>query len=84
MDCQIKQIKTGVRNLSNVIKIVNIGKYVGAVKYGRCPMYALTTKDKVEDFKAGLAEDYPECKIDDGTSDDRKAVAQFILRSRQR
>lgn len=84
MDCQTKQIKTGVRALQKTIKLVSIGKYVGAVKYGRCPMYAITTKDKVEDLKAGLAEDYPECKIDDGTLDDRKAVAQFILRSKQR
>lgn len=84
MDRQIKQIKTGVRNLSNVIKIVNIGKYVGAVKYGRCPMYAVTTKDKVEDFKAGLAEDFPDYKIIDGNAPDKQAVAQFILRSKQR
>lgn len=84
MDCQTKQIKTGVRALQKIIKLVSIGNYVGAVKYGRCPMYAVTTKDKVEDLKAGLTEDFPECTIVDGNAPDRQAVAQFILRSRQR
>lgn len=70
--------------MQKIIKLVSVGKYVGAVKYGKCPMYAITSKDKVEDLKAGLKEDFPEYKIVDGNAPDKQAIAQFILRSRER
>lgn len=67
--------------MSKEIRIVNVGKYVGAIKHGRCPMYAVTTKDKRDDMIKGLQEDFPECKLVDGTKPDRAMVAQFIIKT---
>lgn len=63
------------------IRIVRVGKYVGAVKQGRCPMYSITTPDKYEDWKKGLQEDFPDYRIVDGTKPDRAMVAQFIIKT---
>lgn len=66
------------------IRIVRIGKYVGAVKQGRCPMYSITTPEKFDDWKKGLQEDYPDYIIVDGTNPDRAMVSQFIIKTNSR
>ena len=66
------------------IRIVNVGKYVGAVKQGRCPMYAITTQEKRNDMIKGLCEDFPEYRIVDGSKPDRAMVAQFIIKTNSR
>lgn len=66
----------------NVIKIVNVGKYVGAVKSGKCPMYAVTERENKSELIAGLKEDFPNFRIEDGTKIDKAALARFIIRSR--
>lgn len=63
------------------IKIVNIGQYIGAVKSGRCPMYAVTDKNNKKDLIEGLKEDFPDYIIEDGTKLDRAALAKFIIRT---
>lgn len=45
------------------IKIVTVGKYVGAVKSGKCPMYSITTVDNFNDWFASLHEDFPDYKL---------------------
>ena len=66
----------------NVIKIVNVGQYVGAVKPGKCPMYAVTEKENKSEFIAGLKEDFPNFRIEGGTKKGRAALARVIIRSR--
>jgi len=67
--------------LPKEIRIVNVGKYVGAIKHGRCPMYSITMPDKYDDWKKGLQEDFPDYRIVDGTKPDRAKVAQFIIKT---
>lgn len=64
-----------------VIKIVNIGKYVGAVKSGKCPMYAVTEKENKKNMIEGLKEDFPDFIIEYGTKIDRINLAKYIVRT---
>lgn len=64
-----------------IIKIVNIGKYVGAVKPGKCPMYAVTEKENLKKMIEGLKEDFPDFRIEDGTKIDRINLAKYIVRT---
>ena len=66
------------------IKIVRIGKYIGAVKSGKCPMYSITTPDQYEDWKKSLQEDFPDYRITQGKKKERADLAQFIIRQNQR
>lgn len=65
--------------MSVTIRIVMVGKYAGAVKLGKCPMYALVPKENVEQLKAGLREDFPDCRIEDGNKPERAALAKYII-----
>lgn len=65
--------------MSVVIRIVTVGKYAGAVKLGKCPMFALVPKENVEKLKAGLHEDFPDCRIEDGNKPERAALAKYII-----
>lgn len=62
-----------------IIRIVTVGKYAGAVKLGKCPMFALVPKENVEQLKAGLREDFPDCRIEDGNKPERAAFAKYII-----
>ena len=84
MDRTDKQIARGVRTLSKEIRIVHIGKYVGAVRVGKCPMYSVTNKENFDDWKKSLKETFPDHVLIDGTKPDRAAVAKFILMTNSR
>lgn len=65
------------------IRIVTVGKYVGAVRPGKCPMYSVTERENYEDWKESLKETFPDHILVDGTKPDRAAVAQYILRQQK-
>ncbi len=65
------------------IRIVTVGKYVGAVRLGKCPMYSVTEIENYEDWKESLKETFPDHILVDGTKPDRAAVAQYILRQQK-
>lgn len=69
--------------MSVTIKIVTVGKYVGAVKLGKCPMYALAPKEDVEQLKQGLLEDFPDCRFEDGYKLERSAIAEYIITNKK-
>ena len=65
--------------MSVTIRIVTVGKYARAVKLGKCPMFALVPKENIEQLKAGLREDFPDCRIEDGNKPERAALAKYII-----
>lgn len=65
--------------MQKVIRIVTVGKYAGAVKLGRCPMYALVPKENIEQLKQGLHEDFPDYRLEDGNKPERAALAKYII-----
>lgn len=65
--------------MTKEIRIVTIGKYIGAVKQGRCPMYSITTIDKFNDWLASLHEDFPDYKFTNCQKQERADLAKFIV-----
>jgi hypothetical protein len=70
--------------MEKTIKIIEMNKYIGAVKLGKCPMYAITTPDKRNDLIEGLKEDFPDYKISPHYSlSEKKQLAHFIVKQYQ-
>lgn len=65
--------------MTKEIKIVTVGKYVGAIKSGKCPMYSITTVDNFNDWFASLHEDFPDYKFTHGQKQERADLAKFIV-----
>lgn len=42
-------------------------------------MFALVPKENIEQLKAGLREDFPDCRIEDGNKPERAALAKYII-----
>lgn len=45
--------------MPNIIKIVTVGKYVGAVRLGKCPMYSVTELKNYNDWKKKFRRNIP-------------------------
>lgn len=61
------------------IRIVRVGKYVGAVKRGRCPIFAVENKSKKDDMIEGLKIDFPDHIIVHGGKRERAEAAKRII-----